>query len=44
MTFQGTINHPYVYGEVHASDGSAAKQNCLIVLMGYILTRTANYS
>lgn len=26
MTFQGTISHPYVYGEVHASDGSAAKQ------------------
>ena len=26
MQVQGTLSHPYVYGEIHASDGSAMKQ------------------
>ena len=26
MQLKGSISHPYIYGEVHAADGSAAKQ------------------
>lgn len=26
MQLKGSVSHPYVYGEVHATDGSAAKQ------------------